>query len=57
MYDMPIRIDHDIPIMSILDLQNIASDRVRRHRLDEVESSNLERDSVDSAVFIHKVSE
>lgn len=54
MDDMPIAIDHDVAVMPILDLQDVASHRISRHRLDEVETSLLEGDSVLSAIFCHK---
>ncbi len=52
---MPIGIDHDIPIMSIFDLQDITSNRVCGHRLNEVETSLLERYRIDSTILVDEV--
>jgi hypothetical protein len=57
MHDMPLPIDHDITIMAIFDLQDIASHAVRRHRPDEVEASLLECGGIDAAVLVNKVTE
>lgn len=53
---MPLAVDHDVSVVTVFDLQDIASNRVRRHRLNEVQSSLLERGCVDSAVFVNEVS-
>jgi hypothetical protein len=52
---MAISIDHDISVVSILDLQDITSHRIRCHGLDEVETSLLESRSVHAAIFVDKV--
>lgn len=36
MNNVPVLIDHDVSIMPVLDLQNVADQGVRRHALDEV---------------------
>jgi len=53
--DVPFPIDHDIPVMPILDLQDVASHRVRRHGLDKVQSGFLERHRIDSAILVDEV--
>ena len=50
-YDVPFGIDHDVTIVSVLDLQNIARHRVRCHGLDEVKTSSLKGDSFLSPIF------
>ena len=42
MHYMTFSVDHDIAVVSVLDLQNIAGHRVRRHRLDEIQTGSLE---------------
>jgi hypothetical protein len=54
---MALAIDHDIPVVSVLDLQDVTSHAIRRHRLDKVESSLLKGRRVDAAVLVHKVAE
>lgn len=44
-------IDHDVSIVSVLDLQDVTCDRIGCHRLNEVEASPLEFDSIFSTVF------
>ena len=48
-------IDHDISVVPILDLQDVACDRISRHRLDKVEFGLLEHYSVDTAILVNKV--
>lgn len=51
---MSMSIDHDIPIMSVLDLKDIAGHRVCCHGLDEVQSGFLELYGVGAAVAGHE---
>ena len=44
-------IDHNVSVMSILDLQDVACDGIGCHRLNEVEASPLEFDGIFSAVL------
>lgn len=44
-------VDHDIAIMTVLDLEYIARYGIRCHRLDEVHPCLLIRDGVLSAIF------
>ena len=53
-HDVTLAIDHDVPVMTILDLKDIASNRVCRHRLNEVEASPLEFDGIFSAVLCNE---
>lgn len=55
MDDVAFPINHNVAVMSILDLQDIAGYRVRRHGLDEVESSLLERYGVDTPILVDEV--
>jgi len=50
-HNMTIPADHNIPVMSILDLQDVTSNRVCSHRLNEVQSSSLETGGILSTVF------
>lgn len=36
MHDMALSVNHDVSIVSVFDLKNIASDRVCSHRLNKV---------------------
>ena len=54
MYNMAFAVNHDVSIVSVLDLENVAHDRVRRHRLYEVKTSLLELDGVFAAILRHK---
>ena len=51
MYNMAFAVNHDVSIVSVLDLENVAHDRVRRHRLYEVKTSLLELDGVFATVL------
>ena len=51
MDDMSLSIDHNISIMTVLDLQNVACKRIRGHGLNKIQPCLLERDAVLSAVF------
>ena len=49
--DMTFAVDHDVSVVSVLDLEDVASDGVGGHGLDEVEASTLEGDRVLPAVL------
>ena len=49
--DVSLAVDHDVPVVSVLDLEDVAGDGVRGHGLDEVEASTLEGDRVLPAVL------
>jgi hypothetical protein len=51
MHYMPLTANHDIPIMSILDLQDVTSNRVCSHGLNEVQSGSLETGGILSTIF------
>lgn len=44
-------VDHDVAVVSIFDLKDVASHRIRSHGLDEVQASLLESDSVRVSIF------
>ena len=52
MHDVSFAVEHDVPVVAIADLENVADDRVGCHRLDEVEAGLLERDAVLVAVAV-----
>ena len=54
MNDVTISIDHDVSVMSILDLKNVTSDGISSHGLDEVQPSLLKINSVLPAVLSDK---
>ena len=49
--DVSFAVDHDVPVVSVLDLEDVASDGVGGHGLDEVEASTLEGNCVLPAIF------
>lgn len=55
MHDVTFPIDHDVPVVSVLDLEDIACDRICRHRLNEVQSGFLEGSGVGAAVFVNEI--
>lgn len=57
MDDVPFSVDHDVSVVTILDLQDVAGDRVGGHTLDEVHSSLLEGDRVDRSVLVDEEAE
>lgn len=57
MNDVSLTVDHDIPVVSILDLKYIAGDRIGCHRLDEVQSSLLELHGVRTTIACHEKGE
>lgn len=52
--DMTFAVDHDITVVPILDLQDIACNRIRRHRLNEVQARSLELESILSTIPSHE---
>lgn len=52
MDDVPVPVDHDVSVVTVLDLEDIARDRVGCHALDEVHARLLKRDRVDTAVLV-----
>lgn len=50
MNNVALPVNHDVPVVTILDLQDVASEGVRSHGLDEVQAGLLERDGVLAAV-------
>ena len=57
MNDMTVSVNHNVSVMPVLYLQDVAGHGVSRHRLDKVESSFLKWDGVDAAIFVNKVRE
>jgi len=51
MNNMTLSVNHDISVMPVLDLEDVASDRVRSHRLNEVQPGLLEGDRMLSTIF------
>ena len=51
MHDMPLAVYHDVAVVSVFDLQYIAGDRIRSHRLDKVETRFLKCDCILPSVF------
>jgi hypothetical protein len=52
--DVAIRVDHDVAIVAVLDLQYITGKRVRRHGLDKVEARALERNGLGRPIAGHE---
>ena len=52
---MAITVNHDVAVVPILDLENIASHGVCSHRLNEIQSSFLEGSSVWTAIFVNEI--
>ena len=48
---MALSVNHDVSVMPVLDLEDVTSDRVRSHRLNEVQSGLLEGDRMLSTIF------
>ena len=48
---MSLTANHDVPIMSILDLQDVTSNRVCSHGLDKVKSGSLETGGILATIF------
>jgi hypothetical protein len=55
MNNVPFGVNHDVSVMPVLDLEDVARDRVGCHGLDEIEPGLLEGDRVDPAVLVDKV--
>lgn len=51
MNDVTLPVNHDVAVVSILDLQNVARYGIRGHRLDEIEASTLELDCVFTTIL------
>lgn len=51
MDDPALAVDHDVAIVAVLDLDEVAQQRVGGHRLDEVDARLLEFDGLDAAVL------
>jgi hypothetical protein len=51
MHDMPFSVNHNIPIVTVLNLEDITSNRIGGHRLDEIEASALELNGLFSTIF------
>ena len=51
MNNMTLSIDHDVPVMAILDLQNVAYYGISGHGLYKVEAGLLKFDRVFSTIF------
>lgn len=56
MDDVPFPINHDIPIVPILDLQDVACDGVSGHGLNEVQAGSLKGHGIFPSVFRSKES-
>ena len=54
MDNVAVPVDHDIAVVTVLDLQDIAGNRVSCHRLYEVQSGLLELHRIFSSVLRHK---
>lgn len=54
-HDVALAVDHDVSVVSVLDLQDIAGDRICCHRLDEIESSFLEGGRVWTTIFVDEI--
>lgn len=50
MNNVALPVDHDVPVMTILDLQDVASEGIRSHGLNEVQAGLLKCDGVLAAV-------
>ena len=51
---MALSVNHDVSVVSILDLEDVTSDGVRSHRLNEVQPGLLEGDRVLSTIFAYE---
>ena len=47
-------VDHNVSVMPVFDLEDVASDRVRSHRLNKVQPGLLESDRVLSTIFANE---
>lgn len=55
MYNVTMAVNHDVSIVPVLDLQDVARHRVRRHGFDKVQAGSFEGDSIDRAILVDKV--
>lgn len=53
-HNMALSIDHDIPVMPILDLQDVTCHRICGHRLNEVKPGFLELECVGVPISRHE---
>lgn len=51
MDDVTLSVNHDVPVVPIFDLKDVASYRVTGHGLYEIESSALELDAIFPSIF------
>lgn len=51
MYDMTLTIDHNVSVVPVFDLEDIASNRVRSHGLYEVEACFLECNGIFTTIL------
>lgn len=51
MDNMAFSVDHNVAVVAIFDLENVAGNRVRSHRLNKVQSSPLEGHCILSAIL------
>ena len=51
---MPFSVNHDIAVMPVLDLQDVAHHGIGRHRLDEVQAGFLELDCILATVLCNE---
>lgn len=54
-YNVSVRIDHNVSVVTVLDLQQITNDRIGCHRLHEITSSRLELFRTFVAVLMQEV--
>lgn len=54
---LPFPVDHDIPTVTVFDLQDSTRNRICGHRLDEIEASVLERNDLFSTIIRYKKSQ
>jgi hypothetical protein len=54
MHDMTLPVNHNVPVVAILDLENVASHGVGSHGLDEVQPRLLEGNGVWCAILRNK---
>ena len=51
MYNVTLSVNHDVAVMTVFNLKNVACDGVCSHRLNEIQPSSLIRDCVLSSIF------
>lgn len=55
--DVSIAVDHDVAVVTVLDLEDVAGDGVGGHGLNEVHARLLEWDCVDTTVLVDEEAE